>query len=45
MVILVGAFVGILVAALWGAVPGIHGLLLGRVPGHRLQRLVTRPRV
>ncbi|MFB6989842.1 hypothetical protein ACFC0C_05700 [Streptomyces sp. NPDC056178] len=45
MVILAGIFVGILVAALCGAVLGIHGLLLGRVPGRRLQRLVKRPRV
>lgn len=38
---------GVAVFTLWlaGVVLGIHGLLLGRMPGRWLQRSVRRPRV
>lgn len=43
--IVVGAlFLGMALAVAW-VVLGVHALLLGRMPGHRLPRLVQQPRV
>lgn len=43
--ITLGALFVVITLALTGAVLGIHALILGRVPGRRLQRHVKRPRV
>lgn len=40
-----GALLAMLGVGVMGAVLGLHGLLLGRLPGRWLQRHVHRPRV
>ncbi|MFD4897930.1 hypothetical protein [Streptomyces sp. NPDC058411] len=43
--IMVGALLLLIALAIAWAVLGVHALLLGRMPGHRLPRLVRQPRV
>ncbi|MGP3753117.1 hypothetical protein B046DRAFT_06947 [Streptomyces sp. LamerLS-316] len=43
--IVMGALFLLIALAIALAVLGVHALLLGRLPGHRLPRLVRQPRV
>ncbi|MFD5040048.1 hypothetical protein ACFWNI_23600 [Streptomyces sp. NPDC058377] len=43
--IVVSALLLLIALAIAWAVLGVHALLLGRMPGHRLPRLVRQPRV